>query len=83
MAAVNKTNYFSNEKMEQAFSLFDPDENGEVSLDSIKRLLSGNEEVSQEAWIGMLKQLGFENKKKVLSPCHSVHCFKCDLDQLP
>ena len=50
VATINKTRLLSDEKLDQAFKLFDKDESGSISSEEVKEVLGAGKNIDEKIW---------------------------------
>ena len=56
-ATVNRNELLQDEKLRQAFALYDKDGGGTISADEIKEVLGVGSNISEEVWLGILNEV--------------------------
>ena len=75
MATMNEKNMMSNERLMQAFKMFDKDNSGTISADEIKEVLGSDTSLSEQAITQIIKEVD-ENGDGEIQFDEFVHMMK-------
>lgn len=75
MATMNEKNMVSNEKLQQAFKMFDKDGSGTITPDEIKEVLGFDSSISEKALDNIIREVD-ENGDGVIQFEEFVHMMK-------
>jgi len=67
-ATVNKRNLLSKEKLKQAFSIFDRDQNGFISAEEIRQVLDHKGTMNEKVWEDIIKEVDINGDGEISYP---------------
>lgn len=67
VAAINKTNVLTKQKLKKAFQLFDLDNSGSISSTELKNTLGNliGKKMSDQVWIEMIKEVDLDGSGEI------------------